>query len=139
MKKRILNSARLRQVPHQFSWLDQRLVREHYLERCGVTAWTLYLFLVIVGDAQGLSYYSDTTIAKLLPVDAEAFKQARSELIRAQLIAYEPPLYQVLGLDLSAPTARLSSAPTPRQIPVIRPASPQSNLKRLRQILEEHQ
>ncbi len=31
--KWVLNPDRLRQVPEHFSWLDHRLVREHYIER----------------------------------------------------------------------------------------------------------
>ena len=44
--KRVLNPERLRQVPEHFSWLDHRLVREHYIERADVYAWALYLFPV---------------------------------------------------------------------------------------------
>ena len=53
--KRVLCPERLRQIPAQFSWVDHRLVREHYLERCDPPAMALYLFLVTVGDEQGLS------------------------------------------------------------------------------------
>ncbi len=59
VQKKILHPERLRQVPAQFSWIDQRLVRDNFL-RCGEPmAWAVYLVLVIVADAQGLSYYSD--------------------------------------------------------------------------------
>jgi len=57
--KRVLNPERLRQVPEHFSWLDHRLVREHYIERADVCAWALYLFLLGVADVHGLSYYSE--------------------------------------------------------------------------------
>lgn len=60
--KRVLNPDRLRQVPEHFSWLDHRLVREHYIERADVCAWALYLFLLSVADVHGLSYYSDATL-----------------------------------------------------------------------------
>ena len=53
--KRLLRPERLRAVPSQFSWLDHRLVRERHLERCSTEALALYLFLVTVADAQGLS------------------------------------------------------------------------------------
>ena len=64
--KRVLNPERLRQVPEHFSWLDHRLVREHYIERADVCAWALYLFLLGVADVHGLSYYSDPTLAQRL-------------------------------------------------------------------------
>ena len=59
----------------------------------------LYLFLLTVADAEGLSYYSDLTISRLLPLDGPALERARQELSAAQLIAYQKPLYQVLALD----------------------------------------
>ena len=59
MNKKILRPDRLRQVPAQFSWVDQRLVRDNFLRHADPTAWALYLVLVTVADAQGLSYYSD--------------------------------------------------------------------------------
>ena len=51
--KRLLRPERLRAVPSQFSWLDHRLVRERYLDRCSTEALALYLFLVTVADAKG--------------------------------------------------------------------------------------
>jgi hypothetical protein len=57
--KRLLCPERLRQVPRQFSWIDQRLVREGHIARCNPQALALYLFLVTVADAEGLSYYSN--------------------------------------------------------------------------------
>jgi hypothetical protein len=97
--KRVLIAERLRRVPAQFSWVDQRLVRERHIERCEAHALALYLFLVTVADAQGLSYYSEATLARCLSMDVACLRQGRTELIRAGLIAYERPLYQVLALD----------------------------------------
>jgi hypothetical protein len=59
----------------------------------------LYLFLVTVGDKLGLSYYSDASIGKRLSMDHDTLQTARGDLIRAELVAYKNPLYQVLGLD----------------------------------------
>ena len=47
--KRVLCPERLRQIPAQFSWVDHRLVRERYIERCDPPAMA-YLFLVTVGE-----------------------------------------------------------------------------------------
>ena len=94
-------------MPPQFSWIDHRLVRDRHIAGKSVEALALYLFLVTVADGQGLSYYSDAGISKLLPLDGPALTRARQELIRARLIAYERPLYQVLSLDEFDPaTAR---------------------------------
>ena len=114
VEKRLLCPHRRRRTPAQFSWLDHRLVRERRLERCPVEAWALYLFLVTVGDAQGLSYYSDASVTARVPLDRHELHRARHALIDAGLIAFEPPLYQVLSLDLDTPATpapRRSSAP----------------------------
>jgi hypothetical protein len=97
--KRVLCRGRLRKVPPQFSWVDQRLVQDRLVCHLSAQALALYLFLVIVADAEGLSYYSDGSISRLLPLDADAVLRARQELIAAKLIAYQKPLYQVLALD----------------------------------------
>lgn len=99
IRKRVLCPQQLRKVPEQFSWVDHRLVRDRHIAGKSAEALALYLFLVTVADGQGLSYYSDAGIGKLLPLDAPALARARQELIRARLIAYEKPLYQVLSLD----------------------------------------
>jgi len=97
--KRVLCRERLRRVPEQFSWLDHRLVRDRHLARCSVEALALYLFLVTVCDGEGLSYYSDRSIAELLPLDSATVARARQQLLAQRLIAYQKPLYQVLALD----------------------------------------
>jgi len=94
---------RVRHLPHQFSWIDQRFVREHYIELCDHSTLALYLFLVTVSDAQGLSYYGDATLCERLNLPPEGLARARHWLQHLGLIAYEKPLYQVLPLlDLEA-------------------------------------
>ena len=99
MDKHLLDPDRLRKIPPQFSWIDQRLVRERHIERLSHAADALYLFLLTVADARGLSFYSERSIGRLLCMTAEGLEQARKELVRADLIAYQRPLYQVLSLD----------------------------------------
>jgi hypothetical protein len=90
---------RVRRVPRQFSWVDQRLVREQHLDQCSHAAAALYLFLVTVGDARGLSYYADPSIMQRLSMDQKTLQAARDNLVRVGLIAFKKPLYQVLSLD----------------------------------------
>ena len=98
MHKQPLSLAQLRKVPQQFSWVDQRLVREHYIDALSHPACTLYLFLLTVADAQGLSYYSEPTLRQRLSMSQATLHQARQELIARHLVAYRRPLYQVLAL-----------------------------------------
>jgi len=98
--KRVLCPERIRQIPAHFSWLDHRLVRQRYIERCDPPAAALYLFLVTVADAEGLSYYSDAALMRGLSMSVARLSQARTDLMRAGLIAWQRPLYQVLALDV---------------------------------------
>ena len=94
-------AQRIRKIPRHFSWIDHRLVRDRHIENCSHAAAALYLFLVTVGDAKGLSYYGDPSITKRLSMHQSTLNEARANLIRAGLIAWKKPLYQVLALDVS--------------------------------------
>jgi hypothetical protein len=104
MQKRLLVPSRVRRVPRQFSWVDQRLVRDRHIAHCDPEALALYLFLITVADAQGLSFYADATVGRLLSLPPQRLEQAREALVGAGLIAYETPLYQVLALEPAVPT-----------------------------------
>lgn len=98
-EKRILCTQRRRRIPESFSWVDHRLVREGHISRCSHEALALYLFLVTVADADGLSYYADTSAGSMLNMSAAMLAGARRELTVAGLISYSRPLYQVLALE----------------------------------------
>lgn len=108
--KRILCSERLRRVPKRFSWVDHRLVRDKHIRGISHPSLALYLFLVTVSDADGLSYYSDEVIGRHLCLSSGMLPQARAELCTRGLIAYSRPLYQVLSLD-EAPRIRDNRPP----------------------------
>ena len=116
--KQLLRPERLRQVPEQFSWVDQALVRQHFIDRCEARSAALYLFLVTVSDAQGLSYYGAPTLARRLRLSDEQFAAARQQLIDLDLIAYCSPLYQVLALPGTV-AAPLPDAAAPRAPAII--------------------
>lgn len=98
VEKHVLCEERTRRVPERFSWVDHRLVREGHVRRCPAAAWGLYLFLVTVGDADGLSYYSDRSLCRELTLSGEELAAARARLMEAELVAWETPLYQVLAV-----------------------------------------
>jgi hypothetical protein len=108
-KKRIICPERLRRVPQQFSWVDHRLVRDGHITGLSHEALSLYLLLVTVADADGLSYYSDEAVCRLLCMESAVLCRVRRELKDVELIAYKRPLYQVLSLD-----GPVESLPSPR-------------------------
>jgi len=99
MVKKPILPGRVRKVPKGFSWIDHRLVSEGHIERFSHAAGILYLFLICVGDEKGLSYYSDKSIMSKLSMDHKDMENARSDLIRSGLIAWQKPLYQVLCVE----------------------------------------
>jgi hypothetical protein len=127
MQKHLLVPSRVRRVPRQFSWVDQRLVRDRHITHCDAQALALYLFLVTVADAQGLSYYADASIGRLLSLSPQRLEQAREVLVGAGLIAYEAPFYQVLALEPA-----MASAPT--QLPSARGTG---ELRAMREVLRQ--
>jgi hypothetical protein len=102
MYKHPISLANLRKVPTQFSWVDQRLVRERYIDQLSHEACALYLLLVTVADAQGLSFYSEPSLCQRLSLTPEELRQARGRPVHLGLVAYERPLYQVLALGEDA-------------------------------------
>jgi hypothetical protein len=103
IEKRLLVPDRVRRPPREgFSWVDRRFLRE-YAARLSADAVLLYFFLAAVSDKEGLSFYSDTSIALRLRMREQSVVSAREELLSDDLVAYQPPLTQVLSL----PPARL--------------------------------
>ncbi|MBV8173351.1 MAG: hypothetical protein JO151_02155 [Verrucomicrobia bacterium] len=110
--KRLLDPRRMRNAPPRgFGWIDHRLLRDGYIDRCSPQALALYVLLVCASDAQGLSYYSDSRIAQLLTLEPAKLSLARQELIDLGLIAYQKPLYQLLSLEGQELTAGESRTP----------------------------
>jgi len=110
-KKKLLRADRIRRPPTEgWSWIDRRFLREKApsLERDAIY---LYFFLASVSDKDGLSYWSDPSIAACLRMSEEAIRRSREELEFRDLIAFESPHYQVLSI-LSAPARRSACDPT---------------------------
>ena len=103
VEKRVLCEERARRVPERFSWVDHRLVRDGHIRRCPATAWGLYLFLVTVGDGDGLSYYSDRSLCRELNLAEGELVASRNRLVEEDLLAWAAPLYQVLSVPERRP------------------------------------
>ena len=96
-------------MPAQFSWIDQALVQRHLIDRCDARAAALYLFLVTVADAQGLSYYGSSSLMQRLHLSTEELIAARQQLIDLELVAFSAPLYQVLAIAGTTAAPRTTS------------------------------
>jgi hypothetical protein len=111
IQKRILVAERLRRPPATgWSWVDRRFLREHG-DQLSREAVLLYLFLAVVADRHGLSFYSDHTLTSRLRLSQQVLEKARQELLERDLIAHQLPLVQVLSL----PAPGVSRRPEPGQ------------------------
>ncbi len=117
--KRLLRPQQMRQVPSQFSWIDQALVQRHLIDRCDARAAALYLFLVTVADAQGLSYYGSATLMQRLHLSAQELSASRRQLLDLELVAYEAPLYQVLAIAGTTPAPPTAPPPAAEPAPAV--------------------
>lgn len=96
--KHPLDPDRIRPVPRQFGALDRGLVYRAWSRHLSLEELALYVFLICVGDPQGLSYYSDRRIAELRPLEPWQVGAVRETLCHKGLILYQAPLYQLLEL-----------------------------------------
>jgi hypothetical protein len=79
----------VRKITGSFGWIDHRLLREGYLARMTHQDVALYLFLVLVADRQGVSFYRKEKICDTLGLDFRQFESARDRLLDLALVAFE--------------------------------------------------
>ncbi len=96
--KKILNPNRLRHIKGGFSFIPHRFLTDGFLASLSQTELLLYLFLVLVGDRHGVSFYAYDSICTLLQFSLEDYIEARNGLIDKDLIAFDGAIFQVLDL-----------------------------------------
>ena len=106
--KQIIDRKRIRKINGSFSWVSHKLITGGFLEDMFTYEILLYFFLVAVCDRNGISFYHDDRICRLLKIDLATLGKAREGLIQRSLVAYKFPVYQVLALPpkpVTPPTA----------------------------------
>lgn len=96
--KRPLVPDRIRFIQGSFAFIQHSFLRQGYWQELSQHALLLYVFLILAGDRQGLSYYSYDKICTLLKMTLDEYILARDELIAKDLIAFDGQLFQVLSL-----------------------------------------
>jgi hypothetical protein len=104
IRKKIINPDRIRGIKGGFSFIPHRFVTDGFLSSLNQTQLLLYLFLVLVSDRYGLSYYAYDSICSLLQLTLDDYIQARDSLLKKDLIAFDGTLFQVLELPAKAQT-----------------------------------
>jgi hypothetical protein len=103
IKKKVLNLKRVRKINGGFSFIPHRFVLDGFLAALGQKELLLYLFLVLVSDRNGLSFYSYDTICTLLEISLDEYIASRNSLMDKDLIAFDGTLFQVLSLPQKRP------------------------------------
>jgi len=111
--KNPIDPHRIRKITGSFAFLEHRFLRDGFWASLDHQQLLLYLFLIIVADRNGLSYYSYDKICTLLRICVDDYILARNALIDKDLIAFDGSLFQVLSLPERA--ALSSAAPLQSQ------------------------
>lgn len=112
VQKTPLISHRIRSIDGSFAWIGHRFLSQGFWGNLTHHELLVYLFLVIVGDRQGLSYYSFDKICSLVAITPDEYILARDGLINKDLLSFDGHLFQVLSLPehvISPPRAPLIS------------------------------
>jgi len=125
--KKVLATDRIRRINGGFSFIPHRFLTDGFLEALSQQQLLLYIFLVLVADRYGLSFYSYERICSLLHMTLEQYCAARDGLIEKDLIAFDGTLFQVLSLpstptqcSMDKPRGSLTGCQTPAAIgPII--------------------
>ncbi len=98
IKTKILCSKRVRRITGSFAFVEHRFLRDGFWESLSRHELLLYLFLILVADRNGISYYCYDKIYSLLRISADEYLTARNALIDKDLIAFDGYFFQVLSL-----------------------------------------
>lgn len=99
-----------------YSIVDHALYHGGYLHRLSHEAMALYLFLVVVGDRDGRSFYGEATLGQILRLDPAALSAARSTLCAEGLIEFRRPYWWIRSLSRPSAAAeprRAAQSPSP--------------------------
>ena len=98
IEKKALIPQRVRKLRGSFAFIEHRFLRDGFWASLSHHELLLYMFLVLVADRQGLSYYSFDKICSLQGISTDEYIAARNGLINKDMIAFDGFMFQVLAL-----------------------------------------
>jgi hypothetical protein len=98
LRKKIIVPHRVRKITGTFSFIPHRFFSGGFWGSLERHELLLYLFLVMVSDKDGLSFYGTKKICSLLHLSNADYLDARDRLLFRKLIAVEKYIFQVLEL-----------------------------------------
>jgi hypothetical protein len=127
---------RVRTVERPFGWVPCRMLTNGTIASMSPDERQLYLVLALAADRQGVSFYGDKRIARILACTQQELELARHALMARELVAYDGATYQLLPLPSDAATtpsasqyrdpaaSETATIPATRTQPLSRPRTP---------------
>lgn len=110
MSRRPIRPDRVRRIQRGFAAIENRFLHGGFFVSLENLERSLYFFLVLAGDRNGVSFYAYDKICSTLAVSPDEYVAARNALIDKDLVAFDGTCFQVLSLPPS---------PVLRQRPVL--------------------
>ena len=123
VEKKTLQPNRIRKIIGSFAFIEHRFLRQGFWSSLSHHELLLYLFLVLVSDRNGLSYYCYDKICSLLQITVDDYILARNLLIEKDLIAFDGSLFQVLSLPQKPRSSSAGALKTAKDMQTHDPAT----------------
>lgn len=103
---------RIRRIDGGFAFLPNRFLHGGFLASLSHAERSLYLFLVLAADRNGVSFYAYDRICSTLEITPDDYVDVRNSLLHKDLIAFDGTRFQVLSLPPTpvAPPPPLATA-----------------------------
>jgi len=98
MNRHPIRPDRIRRIERGFAAIPNRFLHGGFFVSLGQLERSLYFFLVLAGDRNGVSFYAYDKICSTLGVSPDDYVAARNALIDKDLIAFDGASFQVLSL-----------------------------------------
>jgi hypothetical protein len=97
-EKIVLSPQRVRTIKGSFAFIEHRFLQDGFFDTLAPQELLLYLFLVLAGDRNGVSFYCYDRICAHLRIGVDTYIGARDSLIQKDLLAFDGRIFQVLSL-----------------------------------------
>lgn len=114
---------RMRKITGSFAFIEHRFLHVGFWATLNSHELLFYLFLVMVSDRYGMSYYSYDKICALLRITVDEYIMVRNSLIDKDLIAFDGSLFQVLSLPETPVISKTDILKTSKQMQQHDPAT----------------
>jgi len=98
MQRAPIRPDRIRRIERGFAAIPNRFLLDGFFAALRDTERSLYFFLVLAGDRNGVSFYGYDRICSTLEITPDEYVAVRNVLIDMDLIAFDGTRFQVLSL-----------------------------------------